>query len=70
VESHFDIEEASRNIEIRRNSENERYMKYYNVHIYDMNLYDIVVDTTDKNSDQVFATVMKELRENTKNIKV
>jgi cytidylate kinase len=46
VDAHFDIEEASKNIEIRRKSEDERYMKYYGLHIYDMNLYDIVIDTT------------------------
>lgn len=65
VENHFDIEEASKNIEIRRNSENERYMKYYGVHIYDMNLYDIVVDTTHKTPEEVFQCVMLEIPERT-----
>jgi cytidylate kinase len=36
-------------------------MKYYGVHIYDMNLYDIVVDTTDKTPEQVFEEVLAKL---------
>lgn len=62
VESHFNIEEASKNIEIRRNSENERYMKYYGVHIYDMDLYDIVVDTSGKSPDEVFDEVIQKMQ--------
>lgn len=61
VESHFDIEDAARNIEIRRNSEDERYMKYYGIHIYDMSLYDIVVNTTSKTPDEVFEEVYSQL---------
>lgn len=57
VESHFDIDEATRNIEARRNSEDERYMKYYGVHIYDMSHYDIVIDTTMKTPEEVFEEV-------------
>jgi cytidylate kinase len=61
VESHFDIEEASRNIEIRRQSEDDRYMKYYGLHIYDMNLYDIVVDTTGKDPLEVYKEVIRKI---------
>lgn len=62
VELHETIEHASENIIVRRNSEDERYMKYYGVHIYDMNLYDIVVDTTDKTPEQVFNEVIEKLQ--------
>ncbi len=58
VETHFDIEEATRNIEARRKSEDERYMKYYNVHIYDMTHYDIFIDTTGKTPEEVFDEVV------------
>ena len=61
VETHFDIEEAARNIEARRKSEDERYMKYYGVHIYDMKLYDIVIDTTHIWPEEVFAQVLTSL---------
>jgi cytidylate kinase len=62
VESHFNIEEAAKNIEIRRDSENERYMKYYGVHIYDMDLYDIVVDTTGRSTNEVFNEVIQKMQ--------
>jgi cytidylate kinase len=49
------------NIEIRRNSENERYMKYYGLHIYDMSMYDIVVDTSSISPQQVCDTIVEKL---------
>ncbi len=37
-------------------------MKYYGVHIYDMSLYDIVVDTTRKSPDEVFEIVLSQIK--------
>jgi cytidylate kinase len=68
VESHFDIEEAAKNIETRRKSEDDRYMKYYRVHIYEMSFYDIVVDTTSQTPDQVFEIVLGEIKKREKNL--
>lgn len=62
LETHESIDDAARNITIRRESENERYMKYYGVHIYDMSLYDIVIDTSEKTPEQVFDAVIQELQ--------
>jgi cytidylate kinase len=61
VESHETIEHATENIMIRRKSEDDRYMKYYNLHIYDMDLYDIVIDTTHRNPDEVFNSVIESI---------
>jgi len=61
VETHETIEHTVANIETRRHSENERYMKYYGLHIYDMNLYDIVVDTSDRTPDEVFDEVIQKI---------
>jgi len=61
VESHGSLEEAAENIKIRRTSENERYMKYYGIHIYDMNLYDIVIDTTWLSREEVAEKVIGEI---------
>ncbi len=36
-------------------------MKYYGLHIYDMTLYDIVVDTSDKTPEEVFAEILSKL---------
>ena len=54
VETHETIEHAVTNIQIRRQSEDDRYMKYYGLHIYDMWLYDIVIDTTGRDPDTIF----------------
>lgn len=62
LETHESIDDAARNITIRRESENERYMKYYGVHIYDMSLYDIVIDTNYKTPEQVFDAVIQKLQ--------
>lgn len=46
VESHVSIEDTIQNIRTRRESENLRYREYYGLDIYDMALYDLVIDTT------------------------
>jgi predicted cytidylate kinase len=61
VESHTSLADTMHNIEIRRNSENERYMKYYGLHIYDMSMYDIVVDTSSISPQQVCDTIVEKL---------
>ncbi len=61
VESHETVDHTIENIKIRRQSEDDRYMKYYGLHIYDMTLYDIVVDTSDKTPEEVFAEILSKL---------
>jgi cytidylate kinase len=61
VEIHETLEHATANIQIRRKSEDDRYMKYYGLHIYDMSLYDIVIDTTKKTPEEVFEEVKKQI---------
>ena len=61
VETHETIEHAVANIETRRASENERYMKYYGLHIYDMDLYDVVVDTSSQTPNEVFEIVIQSI---------
>ena len=58
VETHETIEHAVNNIQIRRQSEDDRYMKYYGLHIYDMWLYDIVIDTTGRDPDIIFDEII------------
>lgn len=59
VELHADIHEATRNIQTRRQSEDDRYMKYYGIHIYDMSFYDIVIDTTHLSKEEVVQKVIE-----------
>lgn len=61
VETHENIIDTIANIRTRRQSENDRYMKYYGLHIYDMWLYDIVIDTTDRSPEAVFEEVIHQI---------
>ncbi len=61
VETHETIEQTVVNIETRRESENDRYMKYYGLQIYDMDLYDVVVDTSSRTPDEVFEAVIQSI---------
>lgn len=61
VESHESMDEVIVKVKIRRTNENERYMKYYGVHIYDMDLYDIIIDTTKLSPEQVANKVIMEI---------
>lgn len=54
VESHVSIDHAAENIDIRRKSEVDRYEKYYGLNIYDLSLYDLVLDTTGRSPEEVF----------------
>lgn len=63
VESHVSIEDTVNNIAIRRASENQRYKEYYGIDIYDMTKYDLVIDTTGKEIDEVFQTAVRALDE-------
>lgn len=52
-ESYSSIEECMEMIKKRRESEKERYKKFYGVDITDMNNYDLVVDTTKTTAEEV-----------------
>jgi cytidylate kinase len=36
-------------------------MKYYGLHIYDMDLYDIVIDTSTRTPDEVYDAVIQSI---------
>ncbi len=58
VEAHENIENTIVNIQTRRKSEDDRYLKYYRLHIYDMSLYDIVIDTTNRTPEEIFDEII------------
>jgi len=58
VETHENIENTIANIQTRRKSEDDRYLKYYGLHIYDMSLYDIVIDTTNRTPEEIFDEII------------
>ena len=45
-EGETDLEEAKKNVLERKQSEKERYMKYYSIDVTDESQYDIIFDTT------------------------
>ncbi len=60
ADEHFDtIEETENSLRSRRASERRRYKDYYGVDIMDMNNYDFVIDTNDKNPEEVAALILK-----------
>lgn len=59
-EEYETINEAKRAIELRENSERERYKKLYNVDIHDKSNYDYVIDTTNLSSDEVVDKIIEE----------
>jgi predicted cytidylate kinase len=58
IEHHESFDDTVENIKIRRANEDKRFLKYYGIHIYDMSLYDIVIDTSDKTPNEVFDTAL------------
>lgn len=61
AEDYVSIEDARDALVIRANQEKERYEKLYQVNIYDMANYDLVIDTADKTLDQIVNMIMEGL---------
>lgn len=61
-EEYDSVEKAKQAIKIREASEQERYIKLYNVDIHNMDNYDYVIDTTNLNSDEVASNIIKAYR--------
>lgn len=58
----FDDIEQARNTYIQRIDEDrERYNALYSCNIYDLNMYDIVIDTSDITADQVVSLILEQL---------
>ena len=58
-EEYTSVEQAREAIKIREASEQERYLKLYNVDIHNMDNYDYVIDTTNLNSEEVASKIVK-----------
>ncbi len=48
-----DLQQAAEAIVRRQASEAKRYLQYYGIDLYDLSVYDMVVDTADKTPDQI-----------------
>lgn len=58
-EDYVSLEQAKKAIKIREASEQERYLRLYNVNIHDMDNYDYVIDTTELTSKEVASKIIK-----------
>ena len=58
-EEYTSVDEAKNAIKIRETSEQERYIKLYNVDIHNLDNYDYVIDTTNLSSDEVASKIIK-----------
>jgi len=56
------VDYVMKKVQERRETDNKRYMQYYGINIRDKSNYDIVVDTTNLNPDQVFEEVLGFIR--------
>jgi len=61
------VQDVLNSVKIRRESNNLRYAKYFNIDVYDKGHYDYVLDTTNLNAEQVFAEVWRVVEEKLKN---
>ena len=48
----------------RKESDVKRYMQYYNYDMYNMNDFDLVIDTTNKSIDQVYTELLSFIEQN------
>ena len=62
-ESFESVEEAIEKIKTRMNSERKRYAEYYDIDIDDESNFDIVIDTSDKNPEEIFEEILKKIKE-------
>ena len=58
-EEYHSVQEASNAIKLREASEQQRYLRLYNVDIHDMNNYDYVIDTTNLIPEQVATKIIE-----------
>ena len=59
-ENYESVESAKHAIKVREEAEHERYLRLYNVDIFDKSCYDYIVDTTNLDSDKVVDIIIKE----------
>jgi cytidylate kinase len=57
------INEITKKIKKREQSERKRYKKLYNVDYYDKKLYDLIIDTTNLNINGVLEKIIKSINE-------
>ena len=57
-----DIENRKKEIEKREKSEATRYKNYYNIDVFDLSIYDLVIDSSDKTPDEIVDIILKRIK--------
>lgn len=55
------VKERKKEIIERERSETDRYKRYYDIDLSDTSIYDLVIDSSDKNSEEVLKIIMEKL---------
>jgi cytidylate kinase len=63
-------EDVLQSLKSRRESDKARYAKYFKIDVFDLSHYDLVLDTTDLNIDQVFAKILAAVENRLKSKKI
>jgi cytidylate kinase len=59
-----DLNNRKKEIESREKSEAARYKKYYDIDVYNMKIYDLVIDSSNKTPEEIVEIILKEIRNN------
>jgi len=62
-EHYKDIQDSINKIKTRINSEDKRYKEYYNIDYHDKDNYDIIIDTTDIEPEEIVNRLIKIIKE-------
>jgi CMP/dCMP kinase len=58
-----EIKQREKEILERERSENTRYKKYYNIDLKDFAIYDLILDSSDKNPEEIVSLILSKLNE-------
>ncbi len=58
-----DLQQAAEKMVQRQMSEAKRYKQYYGIDLYDLSVYDLIVDTADKTPDEIVDEIVSNLPE-------
>ena len=57
-----DINKRKQEIEKREKSEATRYKNYYDIDLFDTSIYDLVIDSSDKNPEEIVEIILKKIK--------
>ncbi|MFC1801306.1 (d)CMP kinase [Nanoarchaeota archaeon] len=68
VDEPQNLEELEKEIQKREQSEIQRYQEYYHINHYDKNNYDLIIDSSNSNPEEIVKGILKFIHKNQKGI--